>query len=178
MRKVILFIAMSLDRYIADQYGKVDWLAGLDRQKDTIDTFEEFVKNIDTVIMGWKTYHQIITELSPEHWVYPNLKSYVVTHQQVTSTHNIIFTSEKPQDIVSKLKQKQGKDIWICGGSQMIQPLLKSQLIDEYYITVIPILLGSGIRLFQSEYYSVPLKLIHYRENNGMMELVYVHREE
>ena len=178
MRKVILFIAMSLDGYIADQYGKVDWLAGLDRQKDTIDTFEEFVKNIDTVIMGWKTYHQIITELSPEHWVYPNLKSYVVTHQQVTSTHNIIFTSEKPQDIVSKLKQKQGKDIWICGGSQMIQPLLKSQLIDEYYITVIPILLGSGIRLFQSEYYSVSLKLIHYRENNGMMELVYVHREE
>ena len=165
MRKVILFIAMSLDGYIADQYGKVDWLAGQDRQKDTIDTFEEFVKNIDTVIMGWKTYHQI-------------LKSYVVTHQQVTSTHNIIFTSEKPQDIVSKLKQKQGKDIWICGGSQMIQPLLKSQLIDEYYITVIPILLGSGIRLFQSEYYSVPLKLIHYRENNGMMELVYVHREE
>lgn len=178
MRKVILFIAMSLDGYIADQYGKVDWLAGQDRQKDTIDTFEEFVKNIDTVIMGWKTYHQIITELSPEHWVYPNLKSYVVTHQQVTSTQNIIFTSEKPQDIVSKLKQKQGKDIWICGGSQMIQPLLKSQLIDEYYITVIPILLGSGIRLFQSEYYSVPLKLIHYRENNGMMELVYVHREE
>lgn len=178
MRKVILFIAMSLDGYIADQYGKVDWLAGLDRQKDAIDTFEEFVKKIDTVIMGWKTYHQIITELSPEHWVYPNLKSYVVTHQQVTSTHNIIFTSEKPQDIVSKLKQKQGKDIWICGGSQMIQPLLKSQLIDEYYITVIPILLGSGIRLFQSEYYSVPLKLIHYRENNGMMELVYVHREE
>lgn len=178
MRKVILFIAMSLDGYIADQYGKVDWLAGQDRQKDTIDTFEEFVKNIDTVIMGWKTYHQIITELSPEHWVYPNLKSYVVTHQQVTSTQKIIFTSEKPQDIVSKLKQKQGKDIWICGGSQMIQPLLKSQLIDEYYITVIPILLGSGIRLFQSEYYSVPLKLIHYRENNGMMELVYAHREE
>ncbi len=64
MRKVILFIAMSLDGYIADQYGKVDWLAGLDRQKDAIDTFEEFVKNIDTVIMGWKTYHQIITELS------------------------------------------------------------------------------------------------------------------
>lgn len=64
MRKVILFIAMSLDGYIADQYGKVDWLAGQDRQKDTIDTFEEFVKNIDTVIMGWKTYHQIITELS------------------------------------------------------------------------------------------------------------------
>lgn len=178
MRKVILFIAMSLDGYIADRYGKVDWLAGQDRQKDTVDTFEEFVKNIDTVIMGWKTYHQIITELSPEHWVYPNLKSYVVTHQQVTSTQKIIFTSEKPQDIVSKLKQKQGKDIWICGGSQMIHPLLKSQLIDEYYITAIPILLGSGIRLFQSEYYSVPLKLIHYRENNGMMELVYVHREE
>ena len=178
MRKVIFFIAMSLEGYIADRYGKVDWLAGQDRQKDTVDTFEEFVKNIDTVIMGWKTYHQIITELSPEHWVYPNLKSYVVTHQQVTSTQKIIFTSEKPQDIVSKLKQKQGKDIWICGGSQMIHPLLKSQLIDEYYITAIPILLGSGIRLFQSEYYSVPLKLIHYRENNGMMELVYVHREE
>lgn len=117
MRKVILFIAMSLDGYIADQHGNVDWLAGQDIDKENIDTYSEFIQNIDTVIMGWKTYHQIVTELSPDQWVYPHLRSYIVTHHPKHSTLHIIFTQENPQDLVSHLKQDDGKDIWICGGA-------------------------------------------------------------
>ena len=66
MRKVILYIAMSLDGFIADRDGKVDWLAGQDAIVESADSFPEFVKGVDTVIMGWRTYHQIVTELSPE----------------------------------------------------------------------------------------------------------------
>ncbi len=77
MRKIVLFIAMSLDGYIADINGKVDWLAGQDSDVENDDSYADFVKNIDTVIMGWTTYHQIVTELSPGQWVYDNLQSYV-----------------------------------------------------------------------------------------------------
>lgn len=65
MRKVTLFIAMSLDGYIADQQGGVDWLQGESSNKDDMISYYEFIKNIDSVIMGWTTYHQLISEISP-----------------------------------------------------------------------------------------------------------------
>ena len=89
MRKVILFIAMSLDGYIANQNGGVDWLQGQDSNQETKDIYTEFIQNIDTVIMGWNTYHQIVTELSPDQWIYSSLQSYVITHNQKESTENI-----------------------------------------------------------------------------------------
>lgn len=69
MRKVALFIAMSLDGYIARQSGKVDWLEGQGENEETVDSYATFIKNVDIVIMGWNTYHQIVTELSPTTWV-------------------------------------------------------------------------------------------------------------
>ena len=69
MRKISLFIAMSLDGYIADREGSVDWLRGQDNDGEDMDTYSKFAESIDTVIMGWNTYHQITTELSPEEWV-------------------------------------------------------------------------------------------------------------
>lgn len=64
MKKISLFIAMSLDGYIADESGGVDWLTGHGDEKMP-DVYSEFAKDIDTVLMGWNTYHQIVTELSP-----------------------------------------------------------------------------------------------------------------
>lgn len=69
MKKISLFIAMSLDGYIADSKGSVDWLARQGNEDENVDAYSEFVKDIDTVIMGWNTYHQIVTELSPKEWV-------------------------------------------------------------------------------------------------------------
>ena len=68
MKKVILFIAMSLDGYIADKHGGVSWLNGEDKNIESADTYTDFIKHIDTVIMGWNTYEQIVTELSPKQW--------------------------------------------------------------------------------------------------------------
>lgn len=96
MKKVHLFIAMSLDGYIADSQGKVHWLEGQDEQSENIDSYSEFIKDIDTVIMGWNTYHQIVTELSPDEWVYKDLKTYVLTHKNIKSTNDIIFTDTDP----------------------------------------------------------------------------------
>ena len=70
MKKISLFIAMSLDGYIADSKGSVEWLTGQGNDEDNIDSYSEFVKDIDTVVMGWNTYHQIVTELSPNESVF------------------------------------------------------------------------------------------------------------
>ena len=78
MRKISLFIAMSLDGYIADSKGGVDWLKGQGSEHENIDTYSEFVKNIDTILMGWNTYHQVVTELSPKEWVYDDFTTYVL----------------------------------------------------------------------------------------------------
>ena len=65
MKKISLFIAMSLDGYIADSNGSVEWLTGQGNDDDNIAAYSEFVKDIDTVIMGWNTYHQIVTKARP-----------------------------------------------------------------------------------------------------------------
>lgn len=69
------------------------------------------VKDIDTVIMGWNTYHQIVTELSPDEWVYKDFIIYVVTHKTKRSSENIHFTNECPVELVKKLREGSGKDI-------------------------------------------------------------------
>lgn len=167
---------MSLDGYIADSSGNVDWLGGQGNDSENMDTYSGFVKNIDTVLMGWNTYHQIVTELSPEEWAYKDLKTYVITHRECKSLEDIIFTKTSPVDLVNMLKKENGKDVWVCGGASLVRQLVKEDLIDRYYITVIPTILGSGIRLFENTDKEIPLKLVKTQSYNGMVDLVYVRR--
>lgn len=177
MRKVVLFIAMSLDGYLADSEGKVGWLGGQGNDEEMIDSYSEFVEHVDTVVMGWNTYYQVVTELSPEEWVYGNLDSYVVTHRDCPYAERIRFTGEEPCRLVRELKEKDGKDIWICGGADIVRQLVAEDLIDMYYISVIPMLLGKGIRLFQESGREIPLKLVKTRSYDGITDLVYERRE-
>lgn len=176
MKKVSLFIAMSLDGYIADREGSVNWLSGQDEDGDTMDPYSEFVKEIDTVIMGWNTYHQIVTELSPDEWVYQDLTTYVVTHHPKASSDKIRFTREQPVELVKKLRQKEGKGIWICGGANLVRQLVRADIIDCYYITIIPTILGSGIRLFEEAEHEIKLKLLKTQSYHGMTDLIYLKR--
>ena len=124
--------------------------------------------DIDTILMGRNTYHQLITELSPDVWVYDDFITYVITHGEDASSEKIIFTNENPGDLIKKLKKQRGKGIWICGGADIVQQLVNENLIDIYYITVIPTILGSGIRLFENGTGEIKLKLIHTQTYNGM----------
>lgn len=176
MKKVSLFIAMSLDGYIADSKGSVAWLSGQGGDDDTVDAYSEFVKDIDTVIMGWNTYHQIVEELSPDEWVYSDLTTYVVTHNPKASSDKIRFINENPVLLLKKLQEESGKGIWICGGANLIQQLVREDMIDCYYITVIPTILGSGIRLFEKADHEIKLRLLKTRSYNGMTDLIYIRR--
>lgn len=176
MRKVILFIAMSLDGYIAGADGNVDWLGGQDSSTEIMGSYDEFIKDIDTVVMGWNTYHQITRELSPDEWMYKELTSYIVTHREQSFSDGIRFVDQDPCDLIKMLKQKPGKDIWVCGGANIIQQLLQEDLIEQFYISVIPTLLGRGIRLFEPFDREIPLSLIKTKTYHGITDLVYEYR--
>lgn len=176
MRKVTLFIAMSLDGYITDNNGKVDWIQGHGDDTENVDSYSEFIKETDTVIMGWNTYNQIVTELSPDEWVYDELESYVITHRKGSSSKNITFTDTSPAELTKRLKNKEGKGIWICGGANLIHQLINEQVIDRYYITVIPTVLGGGIKLFENINHEIKLRLVDTHSYNGMVDLIYINR--
>lgn len=176
MRNVTLFIAMSLDGYIAKKDGSVDWLQGQKPNQDDMVSYELFIRDIDTVIMGWNTYHQIASELSPETWYYENLDSYVFTHRSLTGKENIHFINGDICQSIRHMRQQEGKGIWICGGAGIIHPLIEHNLIDTYYISVIPTILGSGISLFQGRSAPLDLQLVSSKSYNGITDLIYQRR--
>lgn len=176
MRTVVLYIAISLDGYIADVNGGVDWLDAQQEQTEETKSYDAFIKDVDTVLMGWNTYHQVTTELSPTQWVYAGLTSYVITHRKLSATDNIFFTDENPCTLVKRLAQERGKAIWICGGAKIAQQLMRENLIDRYHICVIPTVLGNGIPLFAPTEHRIGLRLVNMWSENGITELVYERR--
>lgn len=172
MRKVILYIAVSLDGYIADSQKSVHWIKGQDDSAEMLDTYTPFFASVDTVIMGKRTYDQIVTELSPERWPYTEAETYVFTHELMIDTENIKFVSGNPCQFINDLRQGIGKNIWICGGADIINQLLKEDLIDVFHIATIPTILGSGTRLF-GETDVRQLKLVDNVVYNGIIEAVY-----
>jgi dihydrofolate reductase len=175
-RKVVLFIAMSIDGYIADTNGGVDWLIGEDSNYTGYTEYDEFIKTIDTVILGMSTYKQIKTKLSPELWPYAGMKSYVLTHSKHENTDEIKFVQEDITSLVTKLKRESKKNIWICGGADIVNQFVKLDAIDEYHLTTIPIILGKGIRLFGNSNHEIKLHLESCTQENGMIDSVYHRR--
>ena len=107
-RTVTLMIAMSLDGYIADRRGGVSWLP---EEQGGPDDYEAFIQDIDTVVMGWNTYHQVVTELSPSHWPYEGLTCWVCTHRSPPSQSGVHFFGGDLAGQVRRLKAEPGKGI-------------------------------------------------------------------
>lgn len=176
MKKVILYLAMSLDGFIADENQAVDWLTGDGSNPQAIGSYEKFISSIETIIMGHTTYNQIITQLTKDNWPYSDLTTYVISHRKKENKTNIYFTDENLKSLILRLKEKEGKDIWICGGANIINQLIELDLIDEYYLTIIPVILGKGIKLFNEQDKSTVLKLLSTENYNGMVDLRYQRR--
>ena len=98
VRKIILYVAIRLDGYIVRGDVALHGQGVNSKQQSRI------FKDIDTVIMGWNTYHQIVTELSPEMWVYDNLITYVFTHKYYENGAKIKFTNDDAYDFLNLLK--------------------------------------------------------------------------
>lgn len=175
MRKVILYAAMSLDGYLADSQGKLDWLCG-ENPEESNQWYEEFYDSIDCILMGRRTYQQIAEELSPEFWIYGDKQSYVFGSTPQEDQGQITFTEKSPADLLRWLKHRKGKDIWLCGGAKLIEAMIAADLVDVYHISIIPTLLGEGISLFPQRNQQQTLHLQSSREDNGIVDLVYVKR--
>lgn len=168
---------MSLDGYIADCKKSVNWIKGQDDSVEMQDTYSTFFDSISTVIMGKITYEQIIKELSLGRWPYSGAITYVFTHDvSMTDTMDIKFTNANPCQLVNKLKTEIGKNIWICGGADVINQLMKEDLIDIFHISIIPVILGGGTKLFEETDDMINLELVNILNYNGIVEVVYERR--
>lgn len=168
-RKVILYISQSLDGFIADNKGSVNWIIGNNKEYASDYGYEKFIKNIDTVILGANTYKQIKNELAPDKWIYENLQSYVLTDEKIENTENIKYVNMNIEKLINKLKQEKGKDIWICGGANLVNQCVKANLIDEYQVTTVPVILGNGVRLFEENNKKINLEFKEIKEENGLI---------
>lgn len=181
MPKTILYISMSLDGYLADISGKVDFLQGDNSDPLNLGTYDDFFNSIETIILGYKTYNQIITEISPNNWVYSGKKTYVLTNDisdLEKSTNEIIFTTVTPENLIKSLRNTSKGDIWIAGGANLANTFIELNEIDQFNIAIIPVILGNGIKLFNFHENKTKLKLLSTKTYNGIVELIYSNRKE
>ena len=176
MGKTVLYLAMSVDGYIADQRGGVGWLTGDGSEPDAPGSYPAFYETVDTIVMGWTTYHQLATELTPDSWPYQGRPCYVVTHRQEADREDICFWHGEPAALADKLKTEREGNIWICGGASVAGQLLRAGRIDKLWLSIIPTVLGKGVRLFPEQGQELPLTLVGTEHWNGIVDLVYEKR--
>lgn len=148
MRKLSFFIATSLDGYIAKPDGNLEFLKAVEKEGEEYG-YDEFTANIDTIIVGRKTYDIVLNEIGHSHYDNGQRDVYVITRTERPSVGRTTFYTGNLEELVQQLKSGNGKNIYCDGGAEIINALLQHDLIDEYIISVIPILLGDGIRLFK-----------------------------
>ncbi|MBB4822797.1 dihydrofolate reductase [Sporosarcina luteola] len=169
-RKLILFIASTLDGYIAAKDESLEWLFTVEGEGD--NGFSEFYDTVDTVLMGKRTYDWIMKHEVKE-FPYKNKECYVFTRSMNEDTDDVKFISGDITHFVNQLKSKDGKNIWIVGGGELLQPFLQENVVDELIITLAPTLLGKGIPLFREGNYQTNLFLKKIRNFNQFVELHY-----
>jgi dihydrofolate reductase len=172
MRKVILFIAASLDGFIARENGEIDWL--IDSEGGEGDNgYNEFYSGISTVIMGNSTYKHVL--VLSEHFPYTDKEVYVfTTEKEKTSPPEFQYFNGSATELINQLRNNgQDGDIWLVGGSNLAETFFKEQLVDEIIVTYIPILLGKGIPLFNEHTPETALHLKSVKTYNQFVTLHY-----
>ena len=170
-RKIVVFIAASLDGYIATPEDRLDWLFRVQGEGD--NGYTEFVQTVDTVIMGRRTYNWLLHETGREGFPYREQTCYVYSKSEKADYENVIFLSEPVASLAVLLRQQPGKDIRVVGGGRLIDSFLEEDLIDEWIITLAPVLLGDGIPLFGKRGFKTELTLTGVRQYGQFAQLHY-----
>ncbi|MFA5326606.1 MAG: dihydrofolate reductase family protein [Prolixibacteraceae bacterium] len=171
-RKVILYIATSLDGFIAKSDGDISFLSSVEKEGEDYGYFS-FLETIDTVILGRKTYDKVLSigyELT-----YGDRNVFVLTRNPHPETDKITFYSGSLPELISNLKSKDGLNIFCDGGAETVHRLLQDELIDELIVSIIPVLLGDGIRLFKEGFPEQKLQFVQAKSfEKGLVQLHYI----
>ncbi len=183
MRKVVLGLGISLDGYIARKDGAVDWLS-MDWDYD----WTAFFAGVDVVLMGRKSWDMALVmnpkkkskSKSKASNPYAGMETYVFSRGlRDSGVEGVEIVSSDLKEFIENLKAKDGKNIWLSGGGELAKSFLDEDLVDEIYLGITPLLLGSGLPLFPELIREVPLRFVssnvcrHKKEDNAMLELVY-----
>lgn len=145
MRKLVLYIACSLDNKIARADHSLDWLPEPEAGSEEDYGYYKFYDSVDTLLMGYKTYEVCI---GFDDWPYKDKTTYIFSREDKPVIEGVTLVNEYPVAFSKALKDQKGKDIWLVGGGAINQLMHDAGLIDEYIITIIPVILGNGIELF------------------------------
>ena len=171
-RKVIVYIAASLDGYIAGPNDDMSFLSLVEQEGEDYG-YADFIKTVDTVIMGRKTYDWVMSHM-PE-YAHADKTAYIITRTPRPAAGKTSFYTGNLPELVSMLKSREGKTIFIDGGAEVVNELLKAGLIDELIISVIPVLVGNGVRLFNDNRPLQQVKLQSAKQfDSGLVQLHYV----
>lgn len=170
-RKVVLYIATSLDGYIAKPNDDLSFLDIVQKEGEDYGYFE-FINAVDTVIVGRKTYDWVMKQV-PE-FPHADKNTFIITRTARPSIGKTHFYTGDLKTLVLKLKSEEGKNIFVDGGAEVIHELLKQDLIDEMIISVVPILVGEGTRLFKSGRPEQKLELLNIKHfDTGLIQTHY-----
>ena len=173
MRKLSIFIATSLDGYIAKPNDDLSFLKLVEKEEEDYG-YAEFTAKIDTIILGRKTYDYVLREIGSSHYDNGQRDVYVITRTERPPIGRTIFYSGDLTELVKRLKSEEGKNIYCDGGAEIINELLKNDLIDEFIISIVPILVGNGTRLFKDGRPEQQLELIEVKTfDTGLTQLYY-----
>jgi dihydrofolate reductase len=166
MPKVILFIATSLDGYIAGPHGEIDWLF-----HDADYGYTAFFDSVQALVMGRKSY-----ELSQSfgEWPYGDKPVYVFTRQTPLADPRVHVVHGDAAGLIATLHAQGITNIWLVGGSELVATFLQENLIDEFVISVHPLILGAGIPLFVAGVPRLGLRLVNATPfASGLVQLRY-----
>ena len=170
-RQVILYIATSLDGYIAKPNEDLEFLSMVEQEGQDYG-YANFIKTVDTVIVGRKTYDKVIS--MGIDFPHADKDSYIITRSPQPNIGTIKFYTGNLKMLVERLKSENGKNIFCDGGAEIVNELLKDDLIDEFIISVIPILVGNGTKLFKDGRPEQKLELISVNSfDKGLTQLHY-----
>ncbi|MBI1185292.1 dihydrofolate reductase [bacterium] len=170
-RKVIVYIASSLDGYIAAPNDDLSFLDAVQVEGEDYG-YAAFYSSIDTVIIGRKTYDWVRAQLGFN--PHKDKKTYVITNDSSKTSDEVTYYSGDLNHLITKLKSSEGLAIYCDGGAQLVNSLLIGGHIDEIIMSVIPVVLGDGIRLFHEKLPKAQLRLLHSKSyETGLVQLHY-----
>lgn len=172
MAHIVLYIAASLDGYIARKDGAIDWLSMVEREGEDYG-YDAFYDSVEAVITGSKTYEM---GLGLKDWPYPGKKTFVLTRRTLRSDRtDVEFVSGDARTIVSGIEAQGFRRLWLVGGGATTRAFQRAGLIDEYILSTLPVILGEGIPLFPPLGSQQPLVLTGVKQYpSGLVQTRYV----